>query len=201
MPNPKGRLFCIAFVLILMLVVKNANAANYDYAPDHGCGNNWDYCFITDDKKTVVQCGTSKSCASCIAYDGYKDATIFTVNIGDTINNTYDICCSAGWKNNNQSCGSQYVPHATIQGYCLKSGTSSGCSGCVYPTTCTDSTISACKAGYYKNTSNTCSSCPSGGTSSDKNTGGITDCYIPVGSTVADTTGSYTFDSNCYYSN
>ncbi|MDR0741179.1 MAG: hypothetical protein LBF28_00185 [Rickettsiales bacterium] len=39
------------------------------------------------------------------------------------------------------------------------------------------------------------------GVTSAKGSSSVTSCYIPVGSTVADTTGSYTFDSNCYYSN
>ncbi len=61
-------------------------------------------------------------------------------------------------------------------------------------------TYTACKTGYYLS-GGTCYSCPSGGTSADQNSGGITDCYLPSGTTGSDSTGSYTYTSNCYYSN
>lgn len=64
----------------------------------------------------------------------------------------------------------------------------------------------SCKAGYYYNsTAKTCTRCPSSGgiygTTVDKNTGDITSCYIPSGTTFRDMTGSGTYTGNCYYSN
>lgn len=70
--------------------------------------------------------------------------------------------------------------------------------------TATTKTYTACKPGYYLS-SGDCLRCPSSGgvygTSADNNTGGITSCYIPSGNTGSDTTGSFTYTGNCYYSN
>lgn len=60
-----------------------------------------------------------------------------------------------------------------------------------------------CKAGYYGNPTalhKTCTKCPDSGTSSEDSTN-ITQCYIPSGTTGSDSTGSYTYTANCYYSN
>ena len=66
--------------------------------------------------------------------------------------------------------------------------------------TATTKTYTSCKPGYYLS-GVACQSCPSGGTSADKNTGGVTSCYLPSGTTGSDSTGSYTYTANCYYSN
>ena len=66
--------------------------------------------------------------------------------------------------------------------------------------TATTKTYTSCKPGYYLS-GVACHSCPSGGTSADKNTGGVTVCYLPSGTTGSDSTGSYTYTANCYYSN
>ena len=66
--------------------------------------------------------------------------------------------------------------------------------------TATTKTYTSCKPGYYLS-GGACQSCPSGGTSADKNTGGVTSCYLPSGTTGSDSTGSYTYTANCYYSN
>ena len=64
-------------------------------------------------------------------------------------------------------------------------------------------TYTSCKSGYYLS-NGTCMICPTDGTplskakSKDKNTGGITDCYVTSGK---DSTGEYTYTSSCYYSN
>lgn len=64
-----------------------------------------------------------------------------------------------------------------------------------------------CAAGYYGNAKGTsvynltgCNQCPSGGTSAAGATV-ITGCYLPSGTTGSDSTGTYTYTSNCYYSN
>lgn len=60
-----------------------------------------------------------------------------------------------------------------------------------------------CKAGYYGNPTalnKTCTKCPNSGTSSEGSIS-ITKCYIPSGTTGSDSTGSYTYTANCYYSN
>lgn len=65
-------------------------------------------------------------------------------------------------------------------------------------------TYTACKPGYYLS-GGKCSRCPSSGgtygTTVDNNTGGITSCYIPSGTSFSDTTGAGTYTGNCYYKN
>lgn len=58
----------------------------------------------------------------------------------------------------------------------------------------------SCKPGYYLSGGN-CIACPAaaGVTTVDKNTGGITSCYTSTGGT--DSTGTFEYTGNCYYSN
>lgn len=62
----------------------------------------------------------------------------------------------------------------------------------------TGTIYTACKPGYYLE-NNYCYACPDGGTSADKNTGGITDCYLPAGQAYSDTAGEWSYSENCYY--
>lgn len=68
----------------------------------------------------------------------------------------------------------------------------------------TTKTYTACKPGYYLSGAS-CVRCPSSGgvygTTADNNTGGITSCYLPSGTTGSDTTGNFTYTGNCYYGN
>lgn len=73
-----------------------------------------------------------------------------------------------------------------------------------YTCTSTSSTQYGCAANYYTtattpSASMTCSACPSSGKSSIGNTA-ITGCYIPANTTLTDTSGSYKYTSDCYYS-
>lgn len=71
------------------------------------------------------------------------------------------------------------------------------------------STTYACYTGYYLS-GTSCIRCPQigktsdglavYGTTVDRNTGVITTCYAPAG-TYQDTTGTFTFTSNCSYVN
>ncbi len=68
---------------------------------------------------------------------------------------------------------------------------------------CTKTAQYRCAAGYYGTSSNGtsgCTRCPSNGSSTAGATA-ITSCYLPSGTTGSDSTGSYTYTSNCYYSN
>lgn len=63
----------------------------------------------------------------------------------------------------------------------------------------------ACKPGYYLALI-TCKACPTDEktgvqtTSPDRNTGGITTCYVPSGASGKDDKGTWVYDGNCYYS-
>ena len=65
-----------------------------------------------------------------------------------------------------------------------------------------------CAAGYYgKPTNDTsgCTKCPSSGNVAGQSVAGsnsaITSCYIPANTSLSDSTGTYQYTSNCYYSN
>lgn len=62
----------------------------------------------------------------------------------------------------------------------------------------TGTIYTSCKPGYYKS-GNSCNACPNGGTSPDKNTGGISNCRLPAGTVGSDSTGTYKYVSDCYY--
>lgn len=62
----------------------------------------------------------------------------------------------------------------------------------------TGTIYTACKPGYYLE-NDYCYACPNGGTSADKNTGGITDCYLPAGQVYSDTAGEWSYSDNCHY--
>lgn len=75
---------------------------------------------------------------------------------------------------------------------------------CYAACTANAKTYTACKPGYYLN-SGKCTRCPSSGetygTTVDNNTGGITSCYIPSGTSFSDTSGAGTYTGDCYYKN
>lgn len=61
-----------------------------------------------------------------------------------------------------------------------------------------------CPAGQYKSLDKTigniCVDCPTPGTS-EQGAKSITKCFIPAGTTVSDTTGTYKYTEDCYYNN
>lgn len=71
-----------------------------------------------------------------------------------------------------------------------------------------------CEKGYYGSPAynllnggctGTCTRCPASGgvygTTASSGATSITECYIPTGTSLSDTTGTYQFTGNCYYSN
>lgn len=131
---------------------------------------------------------------------------------------TYNRHCTSGLC----SCNGEFP---TCAGRCMEN-CSGGCSNCTstqwassgtgyetrtYATcdckTCTKSTEYRCAAGYYGSSTNGtsgCTRCPSSGgiygTSAAGSTA-ITSCYIPSGTSMSDSTGTYTYTDNCYYTN
>lgn len=71
--------------------------------------------------------------------------------------------------------------------------------------TCTSSNITyRCAAGYYGTTTNGtsgCTKCPTPGTSTAGTNTSMTQCYIPAGTEMSDSSGTYIYTKNCYYSN
>lgn len=67
-------------------------------------------------------------------------------------------------------------------------------------------TYVSCKQKYYYDsliggTGKTCYRCPrfDDATSADKNTKGVTACYLPAGTTGSDSTGTFEYTADCYY--
>lgn len=96
---------------------------------------------------------------------------------------TYSCICDSGY----------FAPPAGLNTKCR-------CVQCpVANSTCTSATSFRCNAGYYKN-EDSCTACPNGGTSAAGATS-ITSCYLPSGTTGTDSSGTYTYTLNCYYTN
>ena len=97
------------------------------------------------------------------------------------------------------SCASGFYGTAT--------SSTAGCTKCPSNAKCAGGNFSTfvCIQGYYKKGSS-CSRCPvfSGGTYGTTAGAGataITDCYLPSGTGDRDSTGSFTYTADCYYSN
>lgn len=61
-----------------------------------------------------------------------------------------------------------------------------------------------CAAGYYGTTTNGtsgCTKCPTPGTSNTGTNTSMTQCYIPADTEMSDSSGTYIYTKNCYYSN
>jgi len=86
-----------------------------------------------------------------------------------------------------------------LHSQCVRSSCLNSESGCL------PETVYACDMGYYGRSSNGtsgCAKCPSDGMSMIWRMGGfdITDCFIPANSERSDSTGTYKFTADCYYS-
>ena len=91
------------------------------------------------------------------------------------------------------SCKSGYYMPTNSQGDCVACPANATCSG--------GTALFSCNAGYYRN-GTSCSRCPSSGGVYGTSAAGstkITDCYLPASTTGSDSTGTFTYTSNCYY--
>lgn len=93
------------------------------------------------------------------------------------------------------TCNSGYKKQTT---YVNPDPTNTDCS--VSFTTCIPN--QECEKGYYL-LNGSCERCPSSGgvygTTAGTGATNITECYIPAGTTLSDTTGEFTFSTDCYY--
>ncbi|MDE5615856.1 MAG: hypothetical protein K2I81_03430 [Alphaproteobacteria bacterium] len=94
---------------------------------------------------------------------------------------------------------------AAMQTTCLYRNVYTSCNAGYY---LSGGLCSPCPVGTYKanaSAATECTQCPSSGgvTGTTKNTGAktITECYIPAGTNVTDSTGIYQYTGDCYYSN
>lgn len=140
------------------------------------------------------------------------NSTVISIPSGIEYDWGLDKCCRdvcpSGWCSDKSGCAksvktTDYISSSTVtNGFCLRTKTcvcgtcSYDISGCTVPT--------HCAAGYYKN-GNTCTICPEEdsvrGVTVDKNTAGITSCYIKSGTGFSNDTGVGTYSGNSYYCN
>lgn len=115
-------------------------------------------------------------------------------------------CCNCEWEVGQTA---QYHANCTTSTFC------NGCTGtitvsiidgvctpiCNSSGGITPTRPTSCAKGTYLNALKTlCLDCPNGGTTALRGSTAITDCYLPSGTTVTDSTGTYTVQGDCYYS-
>ena len=94
---------------------------------------------------------------------------------------------------------------AVAFGECTATTTYSSCNaGYGYNSIMQSCTV--CRVGYYSSGGTTaCTRCPSSGgvygTTDSTGSTAITDCFIPADTDMTDTTGTYHFADDCYYTN
>lgn len=102
-------------------------------------------------------------------------------------------------------CVSTTTSYSCISGfYGSPTNTLTGCNKCPENATCPGGTTFKCNKGYYyyfpdNERVASCRQCPLTGTTKGIGAISITECYIPSGTTGRDSTGSYTYTSDCYY--
>lgn len=125
-----------------------------------------------------------------------------TIGVQTQCNDTNSYSCKCGMSTASKlSCASGY--YGTPQYVYYRGDAFSGCVKCPANTATCSGTTFTCARGYYKD-GNKCTRCPSSdgvyGTTALSGATSITQCYIPSGSQMSDNTGTYTYTSNCYYS-
>ncbi len=129
---------------------------------------------------------------------GYTGTFRRTVITSCNSNGTYSCSCGVGM--GSVSCASGYMGTAKYQ-YINGQDNFTGCYKCPSNATCSGNTIT-CNAGYYK-TGNTCVRCAYQDGVFGTSPAGSTDdtaCYVPPNTNLTDTSGTYIFTNNCYYS-
>lgn len=101
------------------------------------------------------------------------------------------------------SCVIVSTTYSCIEGFYGNPTSAQGtCRECPANATCPGGTDYLCNKGYFYNAANKitpCERCPLPGTTAGLGATDVTDCYIAAGSIGRDTTGTYTYSSDCYY--
>ncbi|MDE5615601.1 MAG: hypothetical protein K2I81_02080 [Alphaproteobacteria bacterium] len=166
----------------------------------------------SDGGKIIIKC----ACASpqigitveCVSYQTMPSAGC-RLSGGDNLNTTYYcVAASAGQACHMCKCNNNQTYTAWTTGSSNRvSRTKYSTQDNNYTCTSTSSTEYGCAAGYYTtataaSASMTCSLCPASGGKNGTSTIGntaITGCYMPANTALSDTSGNYTYTSNCYY--
>lgn len=126
-----------------------------------------------------------------------------TIAVITQCNGASSYSCSCGMSTTSSlSCATGYYGTPSYTYY--NGDAFGGCVKCPANTATCSGTTFTCAKGYYKN-GFSCTRCPSSGgvygTTASTGATSITQCYIPSGTSMSDGTGTYTYTSNCYYSN
>lgn len=131
-------------------------------------------------------------------------ANVCPIPIGGSVN--YDSSCT-----NSSICNCAGTTQTTLSGGVIRITTTKRTTQCVNnvaTASCSSNNTYKCAQGYYGSPTEfnkTCTRCPTSGgiagTTSGSGATSITECYIESGSTGSDSTGSFTYTGNCYYSN
>lgn len=143
-----------------------------------------------------------EQCKSCLATPVQDSTTGVKINN----NSSYSWNCPAdSGASASGSCRS-VITYTCLPGwYGSAINSSSGCTKCPENATCRggNSSMFICDAGYYTNGTR-CIKCATatGNSVATSAAGalGITDCYLPSGTTVSDNNGIFNFTANCPYS-
>lgn len=119
---------------------------------------------------------------------------------------SYDSSCT-----NSSICNCSGTTETTLSGGVIEINTKKKSTKCENNTAyaeCANIISYKCAVGYYGTPgplNKTCTRCPSSGgvygTTATSGATSITECYLAVGTTGSDSSGSFTYTSDCYYSN
>lgn len=200
--------------VIVMLIASPVYAEEYILGQTDYVGmDNFLGATCSTNGKILIKCKCSspglgnRVTASCDAKDSmpYDGCRLYG---GEDSNNNFYCVDAAGYDvdicmmcqcNNNQSTSSWTTIGSNRASRSVYTKSASG-----YVCTSTSSTQYGCATNFYTtatspSASMTCSACPSSGKSAIGNTT-ITGCYIPANTDLTDTSGTYKYTSNCYYS-
>ena len=189
---------CLFLTVLAIVLNMPNNALGWEACVQSEIDSNGDCSSSCGTVNMVYDCGTKGvycDCASCSGLQTLEETTVTVLS--QTI--TYNKCVlSGGISADCSTCVSaDWAAYST--GYESKvSATCNSRTGA-----CTRKTSYRCAAGYYGSSTNGtsgCAKCPSPGTT-DAGATSITECCIPSGTTGSDTTGTYTYTSQCCYSN
>ena len=187
---------------ILSLVTGGANAVTVACMASACGAQSYEEIDLTSNcqYKTSTCYGNNKvySCMKCPT--GYTRTEKTTERLTDCMNEAIFYTCKEDC-NGCSNCASDADWSAAGTGYMKKTTRTCNCN------TCYETVAYQCAVGYYgasTNGTSGCTRCPSSGGVYGTSTAGstaITSCHIPANTAMTDDVGTYTFTSDCYYTN
>ena len=153
--------------------------------------------------KKIIIVGTALCGISAHAFAAQNCCgNVCPIVIGGNVN--YDSSCTTA-----SICNCRGTTETALTGGLIEIKTKQKSTKCIGNTAyaeCLSKTSYKCAVGYYGTPTignQKCTRCPSSGgivgTTAASGSTAITDCYLPSGSSDSDSTGSFTYTTNCYY--